>query len=231
MTQKSYFIELGDARLPVVIRRHAMSRRIVIRYQPLQNCVSMTLPRYVTIRQGLDFVESKRSWIERQRQTQPVRVPFADGATIPFLGQDYRVCHVGGRGVVSVESNIIQVHGQPEFIERRLRAWLIERAREEITTLVREKAKLLGVTAGRVTMRDNSSCWGSCSHNGDLSFSWRLIFASREVLDYVVCHEVAHIIEHNHSKKFWAVVSELCPDWQRYRHWLKTSGKQLYTYG
>lgn len=231
MTQTSHFIEFDDARIPVLIRRHALSRRIVIRYQPLQNCVSMTLPRYVSIKQGLDFVESKRNWIARQRGEQKARVAFADGATIPILGQEYRLSHAGGRGVVTLDEGTIRVHGQPEFMERRFRNWLIERAREEITQRVRKHAGRLGVAPGRITLRDNSSCWGSCSHNGDLSFSWRLIFASEAVLDYVVCHEVAHIVEHNHSKRFWALVGELCPDWERYRYWLKAHGKTLYHYG
>ena len=92
-------------------------------------------------------------------------------------------------------------------------------------------AQELGLVIRRVTVRDQSSRWGSCSTTGMLSFSWRLILAPHHVLDYLAAHEVAHLVEMNHSAKFWRVVQRLCPDHQRAKAWLDVHGADLHRYG
>jgi predicted metal-dependent hydrolase len=79
----------------------------------------------------------------------------------------------------------------------------------------------MGVRPASLTIRNQKSRWGSCSTRGTLSFNWRLIMAPPEVLDYVVVHELAHMMEHNHSKAFWALVAKYCPDYLAHRNWLK----------
>jgi alpha-glucosidase len=89
-------------------------------------------------------------------------------------------------------------------------------------------APLLGVTFGRVRVKDQRSLWGSCSREGNLNFSWRLTLAPPEVLDYVVVHELAHRLEMNHSRRFWANVEKICPDYRVHRKWLRQNGEALY---
>lgn len=227
----NHIFTTNDKTFPIVIRKHPKSRRMVIRYQPLQHHLCLTLPRYVSIRQGLHFVEEKRAWIERQIDEQPEHIPFTDGQVIPFHGTDYTLTHKGGRGVISIEDEKILVPGDKQFMERRVREWLKEKAREEITALAKKDAALIGKKIKKITVRDTSSRWGSCSHDGSLSFSWRLILAPDYVLKYLVSHEVAHLAELNHSPAFWAIVKELCPEYDQARRWLKTYGQRLYSYG
>ena len=89
-------------------------------------------------------------------------------------------------------------------------------------------APKLGVTFGRVRVKDQRSLWGSCSPQGNLNFNWRLTLAPFEVLDYVVIHELAHRVEMNHSRRFWARVEEHCPDYKVHRRWLRKNGEALY---
>jgi hypothetical protein len=103
-------------------------------------------------------------------------------------------------------------------------------AREEITTRALKMAKKTERRIQRITVRDTRSRWGSCSSTGNLSFSWRLIFAPEEVLEYVVAHEVAHLRYMNHSEKFWNLVSYLCPNYEAAKAWLKLHGKELYRF-
>jgi predicted metal-dependent hydrolase len=224
-------ITIGSDTLPIVIRRRAGVRRIIIRYQPLQQCLTLTLPRYVNIRQGLHFVEEKRQWIARQLSAAPAQIPFTDGQAIPVFGTTYTLRHAGGRGVITVEGSDILVHGDPAFMQRRVREWLKAQMRARLTELAQDKARRIGQSVKKISLRDTSSRWGSCSHDGHLSFSWRLVFAPIDVLDYLVAHEVAHLAEHNHSPAFWNVVHQLCPDYERPRRWLKTHGTKLYAYG
>ena len=231
----SYFIELtiGDTveSLPVIIRKHPKSKRMVIRYQAIQHHVALTLPRYVTIKQGLHFVSEKREWIAEQIQNQPRHVPFMDGQIIPVLGKKYMLQHVAGRGVVHIEEDCIIVPGDIEFMARRVSEWLKRLARDNISAIAHKNAEMIGKSVKKISLRDTSSRWGSCSHNGNLSFSWRLVFAPQEILYYVTCHEVAHLKHHDHSPAFWTLVHTLFPDYENARQWLRSNGGELYMYG
>ena len=230
-----YTIELALGQtiehLPVIIRKHPKSRRMVLRYHPLQHNVGLTLPRYVSIRQGLHFIEEKRSWLIEQINSHARHVPFTDGQYIPVLGKNYLLRFAGGRGVVMIHDEMILVPGDESFMKRRVLDWLKAQAKESITSIAIEKCWQLGKPYKKISLRDTSSRWGSCSHDGNLSFSWRLIFAPLHVLEYVVSHEVAHLKHHDHSPAFWAAVTALCPNLDASRQWLKDSGTILYSYG
>ena len=88
-------------------------------------------------------------------------------------------------------------------------------------------AEKLGVSYGKITLRQQKTRWGSCAANGNLNFNWRLVLAPREVLDYVVIHELAHRREMNHSAAFWRIVEAEMPDYRKYRDWLKKNGSFL----
>jgi predicted metal-dependent hydrolase len=110
----------------------------------------------------------------------------------------------------------------------RVQAYLRAQARDRLAQACNHYATLLGRPYRRLTLRDTRSRWGSCSTQGDLMFSWRLIMAPPAVLDYVAAHEVAHLAEMNHSPAFWAVVARLCPDYAAHRHWLRDHGDTLH---
>lgn len=226
----SFETDSGTRDVPIVVKKHARSRHMVIRYQPLEHQLLLTIPRYVTISQGLDFVEQKRLWIERQLRAHAKRIPLVNGQRVELLGESYMLRHVGGRGVVRIEGDEILVPGDAGFMQRRVREWLKHYARKVIHAMATAKATLAGVRFRRITVRDTRSRWGSCSHDGNLSFSWRLIFAPRQVLEYVVCHEVAHLRHMDHSPSFWQVVATLQPDFALHRHWLRQHSALLYAY-
>jgi hypothetical protein len=104
------------------------------------------------------------------------------------------------------------------------RAMLTRRARVELTARLRTLAAQHGFEAGRVTIRDQRSRWGSCSPRGDISLNWRLVTMPDTVRDYVLLHELAHLREPNHSRRFWRLMSQICPDWRDARQWLREHG-------
>ncbi|MDX1975295.1 MAG: SprT family zinc-dependent metalloprotease [Rickettsiales bacterium] len=231
LTSPRYSITIDNQLLPVLFRKHPTSRRIIIRYQSHDRFVCVTLPRYATIRQGLRFVEEKQSWIAAQMQRVPVSYPFEPGQIIPVLGVPHQLVHIGGRGVVTASDGQITVPGEVEFMARRVRDFLRKHAQREIEQLVQHKASLIGVAAKKIVLRDTRSHWGSCTHRGHLSFSWRLVLAPYEVLDYVVAHEVAHLAELNHSPRFWRLTQQLCPQMDNAKGWLSEHGDHLHRYG
>jgi predicted metal-dependent hydrolase len=115
------------------------------------------------------------------------------------------------------------------------RLWLTEaegrrEARERITLIAQSEAMALGVRYTRITLRDQRSRWGSCSANGALSFNWRLVLAPHDVLDYVVVHEVCHLVELNHGRAFWRLVERRRPAFRESKAWLDTHGWEILAY-
>ena len=105
-----------------------------------------------------------------------------------------------------------------------------DKAREIFEQKVSYYAQMMGVSYGRIAIRDQKTRWGSCNGEGNLNFNWRLIFAPAGVLDYVVVHELAHRKEMNHSPRFWKVVEDTMPEYRKYQKWLKENGRGLHRY-
>ncbi len=116
-------------------------------------------------------------------------------------------------------------------MSRRVRDFLKKEAKRDLEAASKRAAQALGANLKRVSIRDQSSRWGSCSTTGVLSYSWRLILAPPYVLDYLAAHEAAHLIEMNHSRAFWRQVERICPDFKRAKAWLDAHGADLHRYG
>ena len=125
----------------------------------------------------------------------------------------------------------ICVSGEMRHAPRRLADWLRNEAKADLLKRVEHHGASLGCLPKRISVRDQSTRWGSCSTSGTICFSWRLIFAPAFILDYVAAHEVAHLREMNHSQRFWRLVRETMPDMQRARSWLKQNGAELHRFG
>lgn len=221
----------------VRLRRHRQARRYTLRIQAATRDVVLTMPPRGTLREACDFARKHGAWIATRLLRLPEAAPFAPGATLPLRGVPHRVTHRrGARGTVwtEVASNgerLICVAGDLPHVERRIRDFLHREARRDLEAAARRYASEIGVPLKRISIRDQASRWGSCSTTGNLSFSWRLILAPRYVLDYLAAHEVAHLIEMNHSPRFWRLVHRICPDVRRAKVWLDLNGADLHRYG
>lgn len=225
-------------KLPVAVRRSAQARRMTLRVRSAARDVTLTLPSRTSAHAARDFVERHIGWIEQRLARLPERIPFAPGETVPLLGAAHLIVQREGmRGLVRIEPGVrggdpcIAVYGLPAHAPRRIGDYLKRLARAELVAAVDRHAAALGVSVGRITVKDTTSRWGSCSANGDLSFSWRLILAPPYVLDYLAAHEVAHRREMNHGPRYWANVERLFPDYERAEAWLKAHGATLHRYG
>lgn len=225
-------LDIDGRAVPLRMVRHPQARRLILRLDPHAGGVTVTLPPWAAWAEGTDMAERERDWIGSRVREFPARHPFVDGATVPFLGQEHRIRHVGGRGApVRREGGEFLVGGEAEHLARRLSDWLKAAARAEIEPLAHAKANVIGRRVTRVTIRDTRSRWGSCAIGGILSFCWRLVLAPRWVLDYVVAHEVAHLRHHDHSRAFWAATARLTKRVDEPREWLRRNGPGLHLYG
>jgi predicted metal-dependent hydrolase len=228
----------GETRHVVRIRRGANARRFTLRVRPAKRDVLLSIPTTVSRTRAISFLEVNICWIHEKLSGLPPFVNLIPGSNIPIRGVYHRIVHVPEtRGTAWIEqtgekdNHILYVAGRIEHSKRRIKNFLIELARAELTRSVDHYCKELGEALPRITLRDTSSRWGSCSINGGLSFSWRLIFAPPMVLDYLAAHEVAHLLEPNHSKKFWKNVTKICSHVDEAERWLRDHGANLHSYG
>ncbi len=225
--------------LSLTLSYHPRARRIGLRLKPGSGEIRLTIPDGCPLDEALAFARSHEGWIRRQLAGSGDRVPFADGNIIPLRDQKHKLAHRPGsrRGVWIAEAEgtdglpLLCTAGAAEHMSWRLLDWLKRQARSDLSARSRRHAAQLGASYKRITIRDQSSRWGSCSATGGLNYSWRLVLAPPSVLDYVAAHEVAHLLEHNHSPQFWALVRKLAPDMAQNRQWLKTHGRDLHRYG
>ena len=225
--------------IPVRFKRNARARRIILRLNPKGEGVTLTLPAGMPEREALEFARSNTAWIAARLKRQPESIAFRDGAEIPLRGETHMLCHLPeARGTVWIEPchvdgecPTICIAGRVEHLERRLKDWLKAEARKDLVAASSHYADLMGLKYSNITVRDQTSRWGSCSSSGALSYSWRLILAPSDVLDYVAAHEVAHLAEMNHGPRFWKLVETHCAQTKTARHWLKQHGTSLHKFG
>jgi predicted metal-dependent hydrolase len=180
------------------------------------------------------IVQSKRNWIidkVNHDQKYPMKIEpkeFVSGESIMYLGRNYQLLVVE-KEIEGVEFNqrfLISRSNQKQAYEL-LKSWYMERAKIKIEPKVKSFAQQLGVTYKVVKISDMKYRWGSCTPNNNVIFNWRLIKAPIHVLDYLIVHELAHLIELNHSSRFWNIVSIQVPTYLKAKEWLKQNGYLL----
>ncbi|ABA80165.1 DUF45 domain-containing protein [Rhodobacter sphaeroides] len=217
----------GSPPVEITLRRSAQARRFSLRVSRLDGRVTLTLPLRAREAEALDFVRDQEGWIRRALSDVPESASVGIGSVLPLEGRPLTVRPGSGRSVRVTDDSLL-VPGDPASVPLRLATFLKAMARERLAAACDRHARSLGRTYARLTLRDTRSRWGSCTQDGCLMFSWRLILAPPPILDYVAAHEVAHLAQMNHSPAFWAEVARLDPDYALHRAWLRRQGQALH---
>ena len=230
-------VEAAGETYDVTIQRHRRARRYTLRIHATRREAILSMPMRGSLADAKDFAQRHGAWLAERLRRLPDGVTFADGAVVPLRGEQVCIAHrPRARGTVWLEcgadgANLLCVAGDAAHTARRVKDFLKREARRDLAVAVKRYAEALGVKFKRISVRDQSSRWGSCNSDGVLSFSWRLILAPPFVLDYLAAHEVAHLVEMNHSVRFWRLVARICPDMERAKAWLTAHGNDLHRYG
>jgi len=187
------------------------------------------MPTRVPEREALAFAQEKHGWICKHLEALEGAVPVGLGGELPIEGVLCAVVPGKGRSV-RLEEGALAVPGPEARIPARALGFLKARARDRLAVASDHYAARLGRGFNGISIRDTRSRWGSCSSTGKLMYSWRLIMAPPEVLDYVAAHEVAHLAQMNHSPAFWAEVTRIFGPYEAPRKWLRTHGNALHRY-
>jgi len=183
-----------------------------------------------------ELINKRIPWIRKKLKDELNITPaivknYVDGESFTYLGNNYKLkSFVGNVSFVKVSSDYINVSlpkKSKENIKGLLERWYEEKAIEILTEKTNRYAKIIGVSPNAISVGDYKSKWGSCSIEGKISYNWKIIIAPSRVLEYIVIHELCHMLEHNHSKEYWRHVNTYCKDFKESRKWLRMNGKYL----
>lgn len=207
------------------------------------NLVEIVAPAGTTVARLQQVLLEKKAWILRQLQHQDhtasctTNAALTHGATILYQGVPHSLLLLAdgwGKAAVTRQHGAISIHlseligyDKDPVVQRVLKRWYGEQALIRLLERTRYWSSHIGVTPLRITLRDQKTRWGSCSSRGAISFNWRIIMAPPPVLDYLVIHELCHMLQPNHSPKYWQEVARWCPDYVEHRSWLRQNGGLL----
>jgi predicted metal-dependent hydrolase len=221
--------------LTYIIQKTAKRRKLTITVERNRSVV-VHAPEGTSDEKIEQVVASKRQWIyekighpqKYQDLPHPPGKELVSGESALYLGRQYRIEVVKtGLAEIQFAQRFLIPAAQTSKRAETLREWYIVKAKEKIVPRVEQHARQLGVDVAGVKIVDSRYRWGSCTLNNNVNFNWRLIKAPMFVIDYVIVHELAHLIEANHTPRFWNIVRAQAPTMEKAKAWLKEHGQLL----
>ncbi len=211
------------------------AKRMALRLDPRSRTVQLVVPKRANMRTAYLFAEQNKDWIREKLRELPKLVPFKDGEILPILGRDRTIIvlynpALKGTEILLKKDELIVMTNKTDP-SSRIRRFLIDFARDKLTELALEKASAMRRRIMDVQVKDTRSRWGSCTEDGRISFSWRLIFAPYKAFDYVVAHECAHLVHMDHSENFWRVCEKASRDYEEGKGWMHKNAHGLMRFG
>ena len=224
---------------PVEIIRTERSKSASIEIE--DDTVKVTVPKNLSDQRIEELIKNRTVWIRQKLkiQTETIRPKdkeYVNGETFSYLGRNYRLkCLSGGSGEARLINGYLTVwlaKGASEAavggcVRQSLQQWYQARALEKLKEKTKRYSAILGVSPQSVGVKEYKARWGSCSSSGDVTYNWRIIMAPHHIVDYIVVHELCHLLEHNHGPKYWKHVQNVVPNYKECREWLKVNGEGL----
>jgi len=214
--------------------RSARAKRIAMRVDPARGDTILVVPMRSSEKSAWKFAHKNRDWIETHLAGLDAPVPFAHDMVLPILGIERRI-HIErkerGLSDITLHDDTLHVVTAREDPATNIRQHLTRMLEDIVVPMAHEKAARIDRAFTGLQLRDTRTRWGSCSPDGKMMLSWRLVFAPMQTIDYVVAHEVAHLRHLDHSRAFWSLARELSDDFTYGKHWLDINGDRLLRYG
>jgi predicted metal-dependent hydrolase len=173
-------------------------------------------------------LREKDAWIQQHVQVVKTRTAARESETYLYLGKSYPLeIRQSQKNIVEISDKLYIASPSKKYVKNYLTSWYKQQARKIIIGRVHYYSSLSGLKFKSVNLTSAQTRWGSCSSEKNLNFNWRLIMSPLAVIDYVVAHELAHLVELNHSRSFWETVRKMFPLYRQYRTWLKRNGDSL----
>lgn len=219
----------GPLNVKISLLQNQRSKRLKLAYNQHDDTFRLSTPYNTAHFDIQSFLKRCEPWIEKQLTKPKKLIPIlGHGHILPILGKNYTINYkVDPKKSMLFIDNRIDITGTPSTFSGILELGLRDLIQKILYQRCFVYAQTMGKTFKKITVKETKSRWGSCSSKGNLNFSWRLIFAPSHVVDYLCAHEVCHLVEMNHSDRFWELVEILEPNYKTAQKWLKTNGKSI----
>jgi len=227
-------VDFSDISPHIHLKISPKAKRMALRLDSRARRINLVIPKKSSLKKAYEFAESYQDWIETKINELPSPIPFKNNVVLPILG----IAHTLRIEKIDLKTTKFEIRNG-EFIVKtclddpspRISRYLKSIALQELGKLSHDKATKLNRKLSKFVVRDMKSRWGSCSTDGRMTLSWRLIFAPMEAVDYVISHEVAHLIHPNHGSKFWTLCEKLSDNFTAGHSWMQKNGSNLGRYG
>ena len=216
--------------IDIEIIRKKGKRTLSLKIDTKSGLPQLSIPFLCPLFMAKSFVQSHFVWLKKSIEMTPAKQYFQDGMHISVLGENVVVTFTKERCPTHISDGKLIVSGVPEHLHRRVKDFIKKQTYDYICSKATEVAQNAGKDIHKITIRDTSSRWGSCSSSHGLSFCWRLGLAPVFVLDYVIIHEVAHLSYMDHSALFWGHVKNLGGQTQKAKKWLSENARYLHSF-
>ena len=201
--------------------------------------VRVRAPRSLSDKRINDLIKKRTPWIkeklkEYSKRPQVVTKKYEDGEIFSYLDKNYELKIIeSDKEAIKLKNGFFIVSickegfGKNIKVQKLLTDWYRNHAHKYLQERTEKFANIIGVSPSSISIKNYKSRWGSCSINGAIDYNWKIIQAPKKVIDYVVVHELCHLIEHNHSPKYWSYVEKFMPNWKESRNWLKENSDIL----
>lgn len=214
----------------IKIKKTPLAKRITLRIDEKNRIPVLTIPEKCSKKKAVLFIQEHIDWIRQTLAKLPHLQRIKDREQINILGKKITIIHSPTQRGTFLEQDTLLVGGSIEFLHRRTIDYIKKQTHQYLCDLSRAYAQKINSKINKITLKDTKTRWGSCSNRNNINYNWRIALAPVFVINYLVCHEVSHLIYQDHSSDFWTCVNNLCPQYKEAREWLKTNGKTLYKY-
>lgn len=237
-------ITYGNKKIYFKIQRGRRKKTVAIHIQP-NIAVFVLSPQLMETEKIKRIVRKRAKWIiEKQEKLKKIKPgltkkDFVSGETFPYLGRNYRLkitktdspeedkCKLfNGRLHVYINKKL-KDKAVKKVVREKLTEWYMERAKEKINERIDRYAIQIGKSPKKVIIKNQEKRWGSCSHSGTVRFNWKAVMAPIVAFDYIIVHELCHLLYPNHSERFWRKVESIIPDYKKQRNWLKDNNMSM----
>ena len=216
---------------PVVISRKNNIRRLSLKVCRITGEISINAPKFLSESEIYKFYYLNRNWIHIQINQCLVPKIVKEGLLLPVEGNLYEIVVKKSCSKIKIlENNQICIPKNISDLGKELQTFLLEYCKSVMIPIILKKSNLIQKKIKKISFKDTKSRWGSCSSIGSIMLNWRLIMVPPSVYNYVIIHEIAHLVHMNHGPLFWKLVQELSPNYSKDKEWLKKNGREIRRY-
>ena len=218
-------IKIGDIYVEFIKRQNQKTIRLTLNKN---NQIILSAPYFCTEKKAVEFATKHLDWIKKHNSVNQEEKTFNNQDTVSILGTHYKIIHNPDYpSYITLKENTILIGGEEKFIHRKVSNLMQKELLKYIQNKAIEMGKKINKYPQKISLKNTTSRWGSCSSKGNLNFCWKIGFAPLYVIDYLIAHEVSHLKEMNHSLKFWQTVSSLNVQQAEAEIWLRKNGKNI----